>query len=388
MPAPNPAAARPVAHAGNTFGFNLLRTVAGEAAGQNIFLSPSSVFLALAMTWAGAGGATKAALHRTLALPGGGDAVIETGCAALLDTLAQTDKSVTLALANALWVSDKAPLAPAFVRRTQTAFHAGATALDFRDGAGAARTINGWVDRQTRHKIPTLVSAGDVQGASLVLTNAVYFKGLWRNPFVVRDTTPAPFHRATGGTKTVPMMHTTQHVGYLSQGGVQAVRLPYGLQDRGNCRPLRAVCLFARPQRRTERAAFATERRDVGEVAGGLCEQPGGYFAAALQTVVGAGVIPGIEDIRGRDVAFTPRADFAAMGPPQTMISAVIHKAVLEVNEKGSEAAAATGVVMVATAAVPQRPVKIVFDRPFLCAIVDDLTGAVLFVGAVYDPQV
>ncbi|HET9836594.1 MAG TPA: serpin family protein, partial [Candidatus Angelobacter sp.] len=212
----------------NQFGLKLVSDVASRDRHKNLFVSPLSLFMALAMTESGAEGATRSAMRQTLAIPAGvsEDAVHESA-AALMKAL-QSQKGIELSIANALWSDTTLPLAEDYVARCRKFYQAEATTLDFSKGKAAADTINGWVKQKTHDKIPGIVDEGSLAGQKALLTNAVYFRGRWVYQFSRRITQDAPFHLLNGGQKKVPMMHRPSiRDAYRSGHGFEAAALPY-----------------------------------------------------------------------------------------------------------------------------------------------------------------
>jgi serine protease inhibitor len=236
---PSVNAAQPAIAAGavNVFGMNLLADVAAHRKRENVFISPLSVFFALAMAEGGSAGSTQADMRKALALP---PAVSEEGLresASALLKLLQSQKDVQLSIANALWSDARLPLAPSFVELCRNYFQAEATSLDLSSPA-AAGTINDWVKQKTQGKIPTIVSPASLRDTLAVLTNAVYFKGKWEYQFDKNETKEGDFHLASGGAaegakegkiKKVHFMHNDSIPrAYRSRPGFEAAALPTG----------------------------------------------------------------------------------------------------------------------------------------------------------------
>jgi serpin B len=382
-------AARPAAEASNAFGFKLLRQAFREQPRENVFLSPTSLSIALAMAYNGAGGATKAAMAHALGVPDDISAV-NSGNAALQKALGTTDPKVTLSVANALWSDRRSPFSPAFVARCEKSYQARATTLDFT-APSAAATINDWVARATHDKITSLVTPADLAPpASAVLTNAVYFKGLWTRPFDPKQTTDQDFTPESGAAFKVRMMHGKEKRGYLGKlsrvAGAsfpfEGVRMPYG-SDKFSMYALlpnsgtTLVDLAAKldgPQWGQWRRQFSTRTVNVA-----IPRFKATFEGEMKKPLSALGMAP----------AFSADADFSGMFTRgKNRIDKVKHKAVLEVKEEGAEAAAATAVITTRAAYTPEAPEPtVLFDRPFLCAICDDETGAVVFLGAIYHPE-
>jgi len=358
-----------------TFGLHLLRELVDRKPAQNVFISPVSVFLALQMTANGAAGTTQTAMRKTLALPYRDAAALNASSADLVSLL----KTDALKIANALWADQHFTLAPDFVKLCKSAFDAQAATLNFADPKAAAE-INDWVKTNTNGKITNIVTPDAVKKAAVLLTNAVFFAATWRTEFDPSATADAAFHKADGSSKTLPMMHQSRLTGaYRSGAGFEGAMLRY--KESG----IFFYALLPQPGH-TPKDVLASLDPDH------LTDLPAEFdldlklprfsldFEASL-----------VDDLKkmGMDVAFHyPGADFVPMGSKEFYISDVIHKTRLEVDEKGTVAAAATAVTMRAGAVMRQQREKkiLVFDRPFAVLIGDSQTGAVLFAGAIEDP--
>ena len=361
-----------------TFGLHLLRDMVDRKPGENVFISPLSVFLALQMTENGAAGTTRTAMRKVLALPDRDAAHLNASAAALQSALKARD-GAALTIANALWADQHFTLKPEFVKLCESTFGAHAASLNFVDPK-AADVINDWIKSNTNGKIPSIVTPEIVQKAAVILTNAVYFAAQWSTEFQASATADQAFHKAGGATKSVKMMHQSLLRGaYRSGANFEGAMLFYKESS---------VFFYALLPQAGQTPKDLLASLDVDHLTGG----PAGFdldlklprfsldFSASL-----------VEPLKkmGMDVAFHyPGADFAPMGSREFFISDVIHKTRLEVDEKGTVAAAATAVIMRAGSAMPQaRPKKIlVFDRPFVVLIGDSQTGAVLFAGAIEEP--
>jgi serpin B len=355
----------------------------------NLFFSPYSISTALAMTSAGARGETARRMAATLHLPDD-PAQTSAGFGALVarvngEGLPQP-RPDTLNTANALWLQSGEAFSPAFLETVQSRFGAGLFPVDFTADTEAARkTINAWVEKQTRDKIRDLVGRGVLtRETSVVLTNAIYFKGAWQSPFKEAATRKdGTFHAPGGRDVTVPMMAQTGSFRYLDGGTFQAVEMPYHGNERAMVvlLPKQVDGLGALEASLTEENlagwlhALVSRRVNVGMPRFTLSE---GF---ELREVL---VALGMAD------AFDPaRADFSGMtGRRDHSITAVVHKAFVDVNEAGTEAAAATAVVMKrAMAFMGPEPVPFHADHPFIVLIRDQATGSVLFLGRVVNPK-
>ncbi len=382
-----------VAQANSTFAFDLYARL--QAKEGNLFFSPYSISTALAMTWAGARGGTEKEMAASLRFPFPQDR-LHVAMAALLGDLngrvvpKRWDddpnggrRALELVVANALWSQKGYPFKKEYLDTVGKAYGAGLEELDFAHEAEAARVrINEWVEGKTNQRIKDLIQKGQLSDASrLVLTNAIYFKAAWKDAFEKQSTKEADFHLAGGGTKKVQMMHEWASLGYLDGGAFEMVEIPYLGDDVAMMVlvPKAAGGLGAVEKELTGEHLKAWEGK-IGweQVALGL---------PRFQMTCGFELSPELQGLGMKEAFDAAKADFTGMSETKELyIGKVIHKAFVDVNEAGTEAAAATAVVMEAGCA-PAEPRKLEIDRPFLFLIHDRKTGSVLFVGRVVDPQ-
>ena len=373
-------AERQLVSADNRFAFKLFREVNRQQAdADNVFISPLSVGMALGMTVNGAAGATRDSMASTLELGGMSLTDVNQSYRDLIDLLLNLDPAVTLDLANAIWYREGIAVVPDFIDRTTTYFDATVQALDFSDPA-SADIMNQWVRDETRNKIDGIVDPPIDPATIMFLMNAVYFYGDWTYQFDASRTADASFRRPDGSTKTVRMMNTGEEIPLRSyrDGDLLILELAYG----GDA--------FAMT------IAMPADPAAIGALADSVTQSTWDAWVAGLDSTDQVVRLPKfqIEDdvtlndvLRaiGMGIAFAPdRADFSNLyaGPERAYISKVKHKAFVNVDEHGTEAAAVTSVEIGLTSA----PVEIVVDRPFLFAIRERLTGALLFMGKVVDP--
>jgi serine protease inhibitor len=379
-PAAPPAAQARIAAASNDFGFNLLRELGKKEAGKNLFLSPYSLAVALSMTANGANGATREAMLRTLRLQGMSLEEINQAHAELRAGLADPAGKIQLATANSIWIDQGFHFRPDFLRRNEASYEAQVTSLNFADPR-SLRTINGWVDRQTRGKIPEIVRREDLTPMHVaVLLNAVYFKGTWAVSFPRAATRERDFTLADGRCKKCPMMTNTAEYSWMQGDGFQAVQLPYSGGGLSMLILLPDAPAGLEPLRR--RLTAATWQQWVGRLQAREVHLTLPRFKVEYEAEMREALTA-----LGMGVAFDRfRADFTGMiSSPRVSIDKVRHKTYVDVNEEGTEAAAATMVSPLFTS-LHTLPVEVVVDHPFLCAIRDNKNGALLFLGAIHDP--
>lgn len=374
-----------LAAANNAFAWDLYRQIAGREG--NLFFSPFSMEVALAMTMAGARGETAQQMQQTSRLAGEGSALHAAVAGWQSSVLPAADDSLyTFTMANRLWGQAGLAFAPEFRRVTREDYGAEIGEVDFRNDAAAAREeINAWVTEQTRGRITELIPAGALDDQTrLVLTNAVYFLGSWRETFAKDATTDQPFF--TGTREVVaPLMTQQTRFRYAEDDDVQVLELPYQAQGDGG---LSMVIVLPR------------ERDDLARISASLSSATYAAWIAGLQRRLVQVHLPRFEmssalslatvlaDL-GMPLAFTEGADFSGMvaGGARLVISDVLHEGFVKVDEKGTEAAAATGMVMgITSAPPPENPVVFRADHPFLFVIREQTTGTILFVGRLVDP--
>lgn len=383
--APDPAvvAANPgvrqAAQAETGFGFRLLARLAPAQPRQNIFFSPFSISQALALTLNGAGGATRGGIAQTLGIGTLPTGAFNAANGLLRPSLENPDPQVELTVANALWIQQGRTFAPKFQAQCQQFYDADTTALNL-GSPSAAPTINHWVSQNTRGKITTIVSPLDLINAQAVLTDAVYFHGKWAVPFEKASTQPKPFTRADGSRKSVPMMSGENEWSYGQTPSFQAVRLPYG---KGRI----ALYVFL-PRKPSGLDAFL-QTATAANWNGWLARMQPTEVHLLLPRFHADDALTLNDPLSrlGMASAFGPQADFAPMGLPDCYISKVLHKATLDVDEEGTVATAATAVIMTESARrPPPSPIQMRVDHPFFCAIRDDATGTLLFLGGIREP--
>jgi serine protease inhibitor len=342
------------------------------AAGGGLVFSPVSIAAALRLALPGARGDTAAELA-AVAGPAGPQA-------GLVPEMAAT--GITLRAPNTVWLQAGYPVDPAY-RRAVTAL--GEDALREADFAAAPEearwAINTVIAAQTAGKIRDLLAPGTVAAATrLVLASAIYLKAAWEHPFPAGATSDAPFWPRPGQRLTVPMMRLTAQLGYLRGDGYQVVVLPYA----GGGLALAVILPDAGPGPVEARLAASGL---AGLLAGAAATRVTLALPRFRQTAR-LGLLPALRTL-GVTRAFTREADFTGIsGQRPLYLSDVVHQAYLDVNEEGTEAAAATATIMVAAALTRPRPaVEVTVDRPFLFAIVDTGSGLPLFLGRITEPQ-
>jgi serpin B len=382
-PAVAPAAVSDaVVRSSRTFGFDLFGELAAANSKDNIFISPTSIAMCLTMAWNGASGTTQAAMAAALRLSGQDIQQVNGSNAALLKELAAADPKVKLLVANSLWARKGVAFQKPFLTANQQYFNAQVTALDFSD-PGAPGTINAWVSASTNGLIKEIVSRIEAQDI-LFLINAVYFKGNWTEQFDKALTHEQDFFLPGGTATRRQMMARESKFSYYAASGFQAVNLPYG---SGRL----SMYLFV-PDAKDGLPGFLKQltAENWDKWLAGFASKPGNVVLPRFKIEYEATLNQALTSL-GMGEALQPgKADFTKMvkSPFPVYISEVKHKTFVEVNEEGTEAAAVTSTRITMTAIPrPQEHFSIVADHPFFFAIADSKTGAVLFMGAIFDPK-
>jgi len=380
IPAPDPSVTSRVSSATDDFGFRLLNALAKDPA-QNTVISPLGVATAFAMAYNGAVGPTKTEMAKTLALGSLGDDDLNRVNQYLMHTLAQADPAVQTEIANALWVQKDFPINPDFRTVCESFYDASAASLDFiGDPRGAETAINSWVDKNTNHRIPVIVTAVKPD-TRVMLTDAVYFKGNWTSKFKIAQTQPRPFHLMSGDSRQAAMMDQSGEYSYLESQDLQAIRIPYGNQRY-------AMYVFL-PRKAAGLPDFlrSLDETHWTQWIGQFRQRSGEIVLPKFETTYSKQLNDTLKDM-GMRLAFDSRAaDFSRIHR-LLYINDVEHKTWVKVDEEGTEAAAATsiGMGMAAAISVPMPAFVMIVDHPFFFAITEHQSGALLFAGVVMDP--
>ncbi len=374
----------------NRFAVDLYRQLANDPqyAGQNLFFSPYSISSALAITYEGARGTTADEIRSVLYLPEN-DTLRRTGFAGIDAGLNRGDANYTFRTANALWAEETYPFLPGYIDTAGRWYAANATNLDFINDPEASRaTINRWVEEKTEDKIRDLLPAGSIVPLTrLVITNAIYFKGTWTEQFDANETREEEFRVAPDETVLVPMMQRTDEeavYGYAQTDTLQVLELPYA---HGDGTELSMLVLLPKEDNLTA-AEEGLDAETVAELRQSLVRERVRVFFPKF-TLETEYSLPGTLAAMGMPTAFSPDADLSGMdGTRNLFISEVVHKAFVDVNEEGTEAAAATGVVVnLKSAPVEETVPEFRADHPFVFLIVENDSGTVLFMGRVANPE-
>lgn len=362
------------------FGFNLFDAIWETEQNQNIFISPLSVSIALTMTLNGASGETEQAMTDTLQLQDIDRDSINSTYQQLQEKLKTDDTKVALTIANSLWGHQDIQFIPTFLQQNTHYFNAEISSLDFSDPT-TLTIINQWVSDNTDGKIPKIldrIASNEV----LFLINAVYFKGVWQNEFDPSQTKDGKFYLSSGNEKTVPMMSRTGNYEVFSGENFQAINLPYGEGE---------ISMYV---------FLPSKESDLNELLDGINIDSWEEWLSDFRVRNVRLQIPkfkieyGTKELNdaltalGMGIAFdADNADFSRMAELERIggnlyITKVSHKTFIEVNEEGTEAAAATSVGV----GIKSLPPPFIVDRPFFFAIRDNETKTVIFMGIMTEP--
>jgi serpin B len=376
------------------FAFDLYQVLKGQEG--NLFYSPYSISTALAMTYAGAKEITAQEMAATLhfTLP---NEILHPTFNELQDVLEKRE-GLELSVANSLWGQQGYPFLPDFLKQVEDGYDSPLELVDFATDPELPRqTINDWVAQKTKDRIKDLIPAGGLtEDTRLVLANAIYFNALWQTPFDPKQTKEEPFTLLDGEKTNVPMMFQHNDLPYRKGENYQLVSLPYNgemsfiaiLPDEGKFEEVEAELsaeFFNEVMSQVyDRDVILRMPKFEFEVSTDLVEP---MEALGMKTAF-AGFRTDKPDLENCRETYKPEfANFSGMdGGYCLYISAIFHKAFVKVEEKGTEAAAATAVVMTDVTSVPPSPLELTLDRPFIFLIRDNQTGSVLFVGRVLSP--
>jgi serpin B len=381
----NPSEQALLVEGNSAFAFELYQALREQEG--NLFYSPHSISVALAMTYAGARNETAQQMAATLQFlleqerlhPAFNWLDVELASRGE-GAQGKDDGGFRLNIVNAIWGQKDYSFLPTFLDVLAENYGAGLRILDFINETEKSRlTINEWVSDQTEGRIKDLIPQGAVDALTrLVLTNAIYFNAAWENTFDEDMTADGPFYLLDGGQVIVPMMKQTEVFGYTGGDGYQAVELLYDGNELSMVILLPEAGQFQAFEEGLQAERVDAIINDLQPIGVALTMPKFKFDSEFSLTDTLAGM--------GMPIAFSGAADFSGMtGSPDLFISEVIHKAFVSVDEVGTEAAAATAVIM-PESGPPEPTVEVTIDRPFIFLIRDIETGAVLFVGRVMNP--
>jgi serpin B len=374
-----------LANGNSEFAFDLYTALMQQQTG-NFFFSPYSLSLALAMAYAGARGDTAQEMAEVLHFNLSPDLLHQAFNYTALELAKRADESMTskdgngfkLNVVNDAWGQQGYPFLQHYLDSLATNYGAGMRVVNFANGEAVRQEINKYISDMTQGRIKDLIPPGALDGFTrLVLTNAIYFNAAWMNEFNEKSTRDGTFYLSDGSRVTVPMMRQTYFFGYLDGPGYQAVKIPYEnnhlsmtiiMPDKGQFKAFQDSLDW----QKVSGILSALKGQEV------ILTMPRFRFSSEFN-------LSEVLEAMGMKLALSPSADFSGIAQAEGLsISSVLHKSFISVDEKGTEAAAASA-VMIAGAA-PLQPPAMTLDHPFIFLIRDNPTGAVLFVGRVMNP--
>ena len=384
-PQADPEAVKQLAHSNNGFALALYQALRDEDG--NLIYSPYSIFQALMMTGAGAEGETASQMASVLGVDVNDPEIhnlmnaLNKALTTQPEYLDESAQPLNFNIANALWAQKDYHFEQAFLDTLSANYNAGLKLVDFNQPEDARALINLWVAAQTNDKIKELIPDGVLSNMTrLVLTNAIYFKGAWANQFEEKDTQDGSFTLADGSNKTVPFMHGNFTISALVSEKIHAIRLPY----EGGTYAMAAIM----PLVDFEGFESGLTAADLEQLLT-LLQSSRAMVDLSMpkfQAESSLGLAEILAGLGMPDAFDAQKADFSGMtGKPDLMIGSVLHKATIDVNEEGTEAAAATAVVMNLTS-MPAESYSIRLDKPFIYVIYETTTNTITFMGRVVNP--
>ena len=366
------------------FAFKIFRQLAAEHESRNVFFSPASVMLCLWLLHEGATGLTRESMATVLELAGLEAEALQLALVELKSALQIEAPGLQIETANSLWCHHEWVPRSEYISKAREDYDADVVMADFREVETVAR-INSWVSAKTRGKIGNILSSLDPLTA-LVAINAIYFKDLWSSPFERQLTREETFHTSEGRKIKVPLMSQWGSYPYYEESKFQAVRLRY--------KTLRLAMYIFLPSQKSSIAEFQQNLNSAAwdkwtqrlETTKGNIRLP--RFKLTYEAILNSAL-----EKLGMGTAFDrhrARFDAIKLPPPEIWIGQILHRAFIEVNEEGTEAAAVTATMMPLSALRPSKPPRtfeMIVNRPFFFAICDDQTNTILFMGSVEDPN-
>jgi serpin B len=368
-----------LSNSSNAFVIDLFKELEKTEEG-NLFFSPLSIQYALSMTLNGSKDETFNSIKEVLDVSDLNEHEINEAFKSLTEFLLNVDDKVLLTIANSIWYEQKLTATEAFKKAMQVYYSAEVSGLDFRSPQ-SVNTINNWVETKTNGLIDKLINEIP-DNAVMYLVNAIYYKALWRYPFDEANTQKAPFYPEDNKEIEVMMMHSEEMaVDYYLNEITHVIDIPYGNGQYS------MMVLLPVEGKKTEDILEVLDKNTLKNWNNSIRPMEAELFMPKYKIEYKALLNETLSDM-GMEIAFTDRADFTRLFEEEygLMISKVIHKAVIEVNEEGTEAAAVTGVEVSLTSMPPEKPV-LTLNRPFIFFIKEKHTGAILFAGKLSNPE-
>ena len=368
-------------NASNEFGFNLLKNVNVDEIGDDLFISPISVSMALGMTYNGADGKTKDAMRDALHLGDMTDDEINRSYKSLISLLLSLDPEVAMALANSIWHRDNVAFEKAFLDLAREFFDAEVRGLDF-SASNATDIINSWIEDKTNGIIKETLIPPIPPLAVMYLINAIYFKGTWTIQFDKEKTRDWTFYTSSETQSTVKMMSLREEFPYYENDELQMVDLPYGNGD------FSMTIVLPKKEKNIDALISEMSSESWNLLTSKLSPDTGDILLPRFKLEYKTELIKPLTAM-GMGIAFSAGlADFSKMRSQNDIfISRVLHKSFVEVNEEGTEAAAVTVVEMSYTSVGPIQGFSMIVNRPFLFVIRENRSGTIMFMGKIVNPK-
>ena len=355
----------------NAFAFDFYSSIQNGAEGKDCFVSPVSASVALSLLTSGAEGKTADEIHKALGIKAGNREMNEF-CLALCSKLLDADPETTIEIANSIWADKRISLKRNYVETSSKYYDASVRNVDFTNRETVVR-INEWCSEKTHGCIESIVEELD-PNTLLALINALYFKGEWSDKF--RDAEDDRFRTIDGKRSAIKMMSRTDSYFYSEDSRFRMVEVPYG----NGAFVMDFILPVEDEPEAFSQASGALDVKQWNSLVSALAPTEVRVQIPVFKMEYTADLIPVLQNM-GINLAFTPKADFSGISDTPLMVSQVIQKAFVDVNEKGTEAAAVTFIGVKMTSAGPDRTIHFRADRPFLFAIRETSTGAILFLG-------
>ena len=347
----------------------------------NIFISPTSLFMALSMVYNGADGVTKEEIAKVLQVEGIEAKKLNQANASLMNLFHRSSKQVQLNVANSIWLNENYHFQTEFAQNNKDYYNAEIQEIDIND-SGSPKMINNWVKDKTNGKIGEIVESPLDPDLVTVLINAIYFKGDWKYEFDKSQTEDRPFYSADGTTKSIPLMTLHEKLAYMENENLQAVSLPYGEENEMSMNvflPKENISL----EEFKNKLTYENWQKWTSE----FQEREGTVLLPKFKLEYEASLKETLQKL-GMTTAFTKGANFSKMiqEDDPLWISQVKQKTFIDVNEEGTEAAAATSVEMVTESFNMDGPFQMEVNRPFIITIIENKSDNILFIGAINNP--
>ncbi|WP_428909886.1 serpin family protein [Niallia sp. Krafla_26] len=368
-----------IAEANNALGITWFAEAKPNKAG-NIFISPTSLFMALSMVYNGADGTTKEEIEKVLHVEGMESSELNAANASLMNLLHNQSGQIQLNVANSIWLNERYHFQPDFATNNQDYYNAEMEEIDISDPESPKR-INNWVKEKTNGKINDLVDSPLDPDLVTMLINAIYFKGDWKYEFDESLTEDRPFYLGDGTTRDTPLMTLNEKIAYMENEDFQAVSLPYGENQE------MSMNIFL-PKESLEEFTRILTAQNWQKWSGEFKAKEGTLLLPKFKLEYEASLKETLQKL-GMTTAFSKGANFGKMiqEPDPLWISQVKQKTYIDVNEKGTEAAAATSVDVVTESFDMNGPFYMEVNRPFFIAITENTSNTILFMGAIANPS-